>query len=146
MAVNGGGLLSINFASPGFLSRAETSQRAVAGLRPGSTGRADTARYARHGHQPPNAGVAQLHQASVMTDSDGSRRAVVFFPAGTTATMTFANGSTQPMTTMHVRVTEYTVGPNGTDGDAGQPSAIERPIPIASSFRSTRKSPRVQSA
>ena len=48
-----------------------------------------------------------------MTDTDGSRRVIVVFPAGTAATMTLPNGSTQPLTTMHVRATEYTVGPNG---------------------------------
>ena len=46
-------------------------------------------------------------------DSDGSRRVIVLFPAGTTATMTLPDGSSQVLTTMHVRATEYTVGPNG---------------------------------
>jgi len=112
MAVNGGGLLSINFASPGFLP----AQKQVNVPWQDYVPVPQVALIPLDSHVTTivaNAGATQMHQSSVMTDSDGSRRAIVLFPAGTTATMTFANGSTQPLTTMHVRVTEYTVGPNG---------------------------------
>jgi RHS repeat-associated protein len=55
----------------------------------------------------------QVARGSVNTDEDGSRQATLFFPGGFTATMTMADGSSQPLPTMHVRATEYTVGPLG---------------------------------
>ena len=71
-------------------------------------------------------GAMQVHQASVVTDGDGSRRGTVLFPAGTTATMELPGGALQPLSTLHVRATEYTVGPNG-------PSAMPATLP-ANSF------------
>ena len=59
------------------------------------------------------AAAIQVHQGSVVTDSDGSRRATLLFPPGTTATMELPGGATQSLSTLHVRATEYTVGPNG---------------------------------
>jgi RHS repeat-associated protein len=55
----------------------------------------------------------QVARGSVVTDSSGTRQATVLFPQGTTATMTLPNGSTQPLNTLQVRATEYTVGANG---------------------------------
>ena len=67
-------------------------------------------------------GAVQVHQGSVVTDSDGSRRATLLFPPGTTATMELPGGATQSLSTLHVRATEYTVGPNG-------PSAMPATLP-----------------
>ena len=58
-------------------------------------------------------GPLQTARGSSVTDSSGTRSATVLFPQGTTATMRMADGSTQPLTTLHVRATEYTVGPSG---------------------------------
>lgn len=49
---------------------------------------------------------AQVAQGSVVTDEDGIRQATVIFPAGTKVI-----GLNKD--TIHVRATEYTVGPNG---------------------------------
>ena len=49
---------------------------------------------------------AQVAQGSVITDEDGVRQATVIFPAGTKVTGLNSD-------TIHVRATEYTVGPNG---------------------------------
>ncbi len=54
----------------------------------------------------------QLARGSLITDDDGTRQATVFVPSGTSAGMT-AGGVSQPLTTLHVRATEYTVGPSG---------------------------------
>jgi RHS repeat-associated protein len=62
-----------------------------------------------------SAPVYQVARGSVMTDSDGSRQATLLFPPGTTAAMVLANGSTSPLTQLHVRATEYTVGSSGFD-------------------------------
>ena len=112
MAVNGGGPLTIHYSAAGFLPVQKQVNApwqdyvavptvALIPLDPQVTTIA------------VNSPVAQVHQGSAMTDSDGSRRIVIVFPAGTTATMTLPDGSQQALTTMHVRTTEYTVGPNG---------------------------------
>jgi RHS repeat-associated protein len=57
--------------------------------------------------------VIQVARGSTSTDEDGTRQATLLFAPGTTANMVLPNGTTQPLTTMNVRATEYTVGPNG---------------------------------
>jgi len=69
----------------------------------------------------------QVAQGSPVTDEDGSRQAVVLFPQGLTATMTLPDGSTQPLTELAVRATEYTVGENG-------PKAMPAPLPPATAY------------
>ncbi len=69
----------------------------------------------------------QVAQGNVVTDSDGTRQATVFFPPGTTATMVKPDGTTQALTTLNVRATEYTVGPNG-------PKAMPAPLPPTSAY------------
>src|SRR5439155_8307781 len=67
--------------------------------------------------------TVQVAQGSVASDTSGSRRATVLFKPGTTATMTLSDGSTQPLSTLNVRATEYTVGRNGP---AAMPGALPR--------------------
>lgn len=55
----------------------------------------------------------QIARGSTVTDADGTRRATLFFPPGLSARMTLADGSSAPLSTLSVRATEYTVGPNG---------------------------------
>ena len=61
------------------------------------------------------AGSAEVQAAhgSLVTDERGSRQATLLFAPGTQAAMVLPDGRTQPLTTLHVRATEYTVGPNG---------------------------------
>ncbi len=66
-------------------------------------------------------------QGSQQTDADGTRQATVLFPSGTQATMTLADGSTQSLTTLNVRATEYTLGENGGE-------AMPGPLPIHSGY------------
>ncbi|MGH8849532.1 MAG: Ig-like domain-containing protein, partial [Casimicrobiaceae bacterium] len=126
MVVNGGGLLTIDYAITGFLPLQKqvrvpwqdyVAVPTVALIPVDAQVTSITA----------NAGAAQLHQASVISDNDGTRRAIVFFPAGTTAIMTLPNGSTQPLSTMHIRATEYTVGANG-------PAAMPANLPPLSGY------------
>jgi hypothetical protein len=75
------------------------------------------------------AGTFATRDGSTVTDADGTRRPRLLFPLGTTATMTFADGSppqavTMPMT---ARVTEFTVGPSG-------PEAMPAALPPASFY------------
>ncbi len=128
MAVNGGGLLTINYSKAGYLP----VQRKV------QTPWAEYA-YAEDIIMIPldeqatvidlsdNSEAFQVAQGSVSTDVDGSRQATVLFPQGTTATMTLADGSTQALTSLTVRATEYTVGENG-------PKRMPGPLPPASGY------------
>ncbi|MGK5095116.1 RHS repeat-associated core domain-containing protein [Deltaproteobacteria bacterium TL4] len=69
----------------------------------------------------------QVAQGSPVTDEDGTRQATLLFPQKTNATMTLPDGTTQPLTTLHLRVTEYTVGPHG-------PKAMPAPLPPSSGY------------
>src|SRR5262249_15739068 len=69
----------------------------------------------------------QVAKGSVITDSDGTRQAVIFFPPGTTAEAVLPDGGTQTLSTMHVRATEYTVGPDG-------PAAMPAELPPTSAY------------
>jgi hypothetical protein len=66
-----------------------------------------------------NTTTMQIARGSVQSDSDGTRRATVMFPAGTTAALVQPDGSTVPAPTLHIRLTEYTVGPNGKQAMPG---------------------------
>ncbi len=55
----------------------------------------------------------QVARASIISDTRGVRQETLLFPIGTTAVMSLPNGITQTLTTLHVRSTEYTIGPNG---------------------------------
>jgi RHS repeat-associated protein len=70
--------------------------------------------------------AAQLAKSSAMTDADGTRQAAMLFAPGTTATMT-VGGVVQPLTTLSVRATEYTVGSDG-------PKAMPGPLPPTSAY------------
>jgi len=62
----------------------------------------------------------QIAQGSVVTDDAGTRRAIIMFPQGTQAEMSLTGGITQPLSTLSVRATEYTVGENGPDTMPGE--------------------------
>jgi RHS repeat-associated protein len=63
----------------------------------------------------------QVARGNASNDASGLRRATVFFPSGTSATMTLSDGSTQPISTLHIRATELSVG---TDGPLAMPAAL----------------------
>lgn len=64
---------------------------------------------------------------SPVVDADGSRQAVVMFPAGTTAWITYDDGSRNPLSgNLTVRATEYTVnnGPSASNGRLAMPGDL----------------------
>ena len=69
----------------------------------------------------------QVHEGSVQSDAAGSRKATLLFTPGTIANLMLANGSTQAITALHVRATEFTVGPNG-------PAAMPGVLPPTSGY------------
>ncbi|MCC6523707.1 MAG: carboxypeptidase regulatory-like domain-containing protein, partial [Polyangiaceae bacterium] len=70
---------------------------------------------------------AQVARGSVSSDTDGTRQATVIVPAGTTASLVYPDGSETPASTLHLRLTEYTVGPLG-------PKAMPGELPPASAY------------
>lgn len=127
LAVNGGGLLTLNYRKPGYLPaqrqvNAGWQGWAVAGDAVLAVPDAQVTAVALGIGSP-----AQAVQGSQASDSDGSRRATVLLPAGTTATMTLADGSQQALSSLHVRATEYTVGGDG-------PKAMPGPLPPTSGY------------
>ncbi|MGD9172257.1 MAG: hypothetical protein PVI97_19725, partial [Candidatus Thiodiazotropha sp.] len=128
MAVNGGGLLTVNYEKAGYLPvqrKIDTPWQDYVW--------ADDVVMVRLDEQVSTIDLSnanapmQVAQGSPVTDGDGTRQATILFPSGTTATMTMPDGSTQPLTTLNVRATEYTVGENG-------PEAMPAPLPPASGY------------
>jgi RHS repeat-associated protein len=60
-----------------------------------------------------NTTTTRAARGSVTTDEMGSRQATVLIPPGTTASLLMPNGSTQPVSTLHIRATEFTIGSSG---------------------------------
>ena len=125
LAVNGGGRLVVDFAKPGFLP----AQRKV------------DVPWQQYIEVPTVALVPldtivttidfsapiQVASGSPVTDSDGTRQASVFFKQGTSASMVMPDDSLVPLPTMSVRLTEYTVGPEG-------PEAMPAELPPTSGY------------
>jgi hypothetical protein len=127
LAVNGGGLLTINYHKHGYLPVQRQVQTpwqnyvfaadvVLIPLDPQVTQIALT-----------GSGPMQVAQGSPSTDVDGTRQATILFPSGTTASMRLADGTTQPLSTLHVHATEYTVGESG-------PQAMPGPLPPSSAY------------
>jgi hypothetical protein len=119
LAVNGGGVLSVQFEKVGFL----TLQRTLDVRWQDYCGVPDVALMA---YDPVvtfidllSSAPIQIARGSVMSDSDGSRQSTLLFAQGTTATMKLPNGAIQGLDKLHVRATEYTVGANGTNAMPG---------------------------
>ncbi len=69
----------------------------------------------------------QVARATTVSDSDGTRTATMLFPAGITASMVMPDGTSTALGTMHVRATEYSVGPQG-------PRAMPAELPPQSGY------------
>ncbi|MBI4334831.1 MAG: hypothetical protein HY673_26550 [Chloroflexi bacterium] len=69
----------------------------------------------------------QVAQGSLVTDADGMRAATLLFPPGTQATLMLPDGTSRPLSTLHVRATEYTVGKSG-------PQAMPAELPPNSGY------------
>jgi hypothetical protein len=114
MAVNGGGPLVLDYSKAGYLG----AQRQI------------HAHWRDFAHAPdvalisldpevtevefgPSAISFQVARGSVEIDDSGMRQATLLFPPETEAVLELPGGGTLPVETLHVRATEYTVGPNG---------------------------------
>jgi RHS repeat-associated protein len=119
MAINGGQTFVVNFAKTGYLPVQRQVDPAyqdyvqvptVALMAPDSQVTA---------LDLSSAAPVQVARGNPVTDADGPRQATVFFFAGTQANLVLSGGTTQPVTTLHVRATEYTVGQSGPEAMPG---------------------------
>jgi len=128
LVVNGGGYLVVNYQLDGYLP----VQRQVKTEWIGHAVEDDITMI------PYDSEVTEINltdlsqpfhvaQSSVSNDLEGQRRATVFFPSGTQATMTLPDGSQQTLSTINFRATEYTVGENG-------PQRMPATLPPASAY------------
>ncbi len=126
MAINGGGYLTVNYQKSDYLpvqrqidvpwqDYAHTPDIVMIGLDSEVTN-IDLA-----------APEIQVARGSEVTDNDGTRRATMLFTPGTTAELVLPDGSTQPLSVLNIRATEYTVGDNG-------PEAMPAELPPSTAY------------
>ncbi|MFZ2492793.1 MAG: RHS repeat-associated core domain-containing protein [Thermoanaerobaculia bacterium] len=126
VAVNGGGDVTVRFMRDGYLpadrkvrprwnSFVEADPVVLVPLDPKVT------------TVTMGAGAMQVAQGTPMEDADGRRSATVLFPAGTTAEVVLPDGSRSALDRMHLRATEYTVGPDG-------PARMPAPLPLNAAY------------
>jgi RHS repeat-associated protein len=126
MVVNGGGLMSIDYQKTGFLP----AQRQVHVPWQNYAVVSDVVMIPRDTQVTTitaNAAVAQIARGSVVTDSDGTRQVTILFPQGTGASIVLPDGTLQPVPSLSVRATEYTIGANG-------PQAMPAELPPTSGY------------
>ncbi len=125
LAVNGGAPLVVNYAKSGYLPlqrQIPVPQQDYRSLPDVVLIPTDSASATIDFTAP-----IQVARGSTQTDAAGTRRATLLFAQGTHAAMTLANGTTQPLSSITARATEYTVGPNG-------PNAMPGPLPSTSAY------------
>ncbi|WP_303900977.1 NHL domain-containing protein [Thiohalomonas denitrificans] len=121
LVVNGGGLLTVNYKKEGYLPvqrKIDTPWEDYTWLPDVVMIPLDTKVTTIDLTSPA---PIQIAQGNVITDKDGSRQATLLFPQGVQAQMVLPDGTTQSLTTMNVRATEYTVG---TEGPKTMPGAL----------------------
>lgn len=69
----------------------------------------------------------QVARGSLIEDADGSRQAAVVFPSGTQASLALPGGMSEPLDSLHVRATEFTVG-------SGGPQSMPGALPATSGY------------
>ncbi len=119
LAVNGGGWLAVNYEKLGFIPvhrRENVSWQDYSYIPEVVMIGYDNQVTSMALNSNPDMQVAQ---GSAVTDSDGTRRATLLVPPATSASMVLPDGSTQALTNIHVRATEFTVGANGQQAMPG---------------------------
>ena len=70
---------------------------------------------------------AQVARGSIVSDADGTRRATLIFPPNSGVGLVMPDGTTKFVTSINVRATEFSVGPNGTN-------AMPAALPASSAY------------
>ncbi|RHW77453.1 Ig-like domain-containing protein [Colwellia sp. RSH04] len=120
MAVNGGGIITVNYRKDGYLPvqrKIDTPWRDFAIL--------DDIVMIPLDEQVTKIDLTnnqnfQVAQGTLQSDIDGERQATLFFPKGVKASMQMPNGNTKQLPILHVRATEYTVGDSGLNAMPGE--------------------------
>lgn len=126
MAVNGGGLLTVDFVKDGYLPVQRQVDAPWQDFAPLDDVVMTALDPAVTEILLPGASI-QVARGSVISDTDGLRQATLFVPPGAEATMVLPGGITQTLTMLHVRATEYTVGGQG-------PEAMPAELPANSGY------------
>lgn len=119
LVINGGGSYTLRFEKAGYL----TAQRKITAPWNNYAWVDDVYLVALDQNVTPVAmgsAVPQIAKGSIVSDSDGQRQAVVYFPPGTQAVVKNENGSTSTLSTLSFRATEYTIGANGMERMPGE--------------------------
>ena len=144
LAVNGANLTLV-FEAAGFL----TAQRAIDPAWKSYDAVEDVVMVPVDGSvtliEHNSAAPFQVAAGSLTSDADGTRRGLLLFPQGFTATMTLPDGSTQALGDINVRITEFTAGDKGVEampgslpGTSGYTYAAEFSVDEALAARATR--------
>ncbi len=126
LAVNAGDLQSLRFEKPGYIPvfrKIDPRANDFAWLEDVVMTAFDT----KVSHIDLTGNQVQVARGSVVEDSDGARQATLLFAPGTKAEMVLPDGSTRALSSLSVRATEYTVGPDG-------PKAMPANLPPASAY------------
>jgi hypothetical protein len=127
LVVNGGGLLTVQYVKDGYLNaqrQVEAPWQDYAWLPDVVLVQADAQVTAI---DLTAATPIQVARGNPVTDASGTRQTTLLFAQGTQAAMTLPDGTSQPLTTLHVRATEYSVGPSG-------PQALPADLPPSSGY------------
>lgn len=122
LAVNGGGRLTLRYAMSGYLPaqrQANAPWHDYVVL--------DDAVLVQQDTKVTTVDLAdstqsfQVAQGNAVTDQDGTRQATLLVPRGAQAQVYEADGTKRTVTTLNLRITEYTAGANGA---ASMPAAL----------------------
>jgi len=122
MAVNGGGPLTLRYSKPGYLPVARVLQVPWGDYVVADDVVLTTLDTAVSPVELGPATPMQVARGSEVRDQDGVRRATLVFPAGTTAQLLMPDGQLRAQAQLHVRATEFTVGPSG---EQAMPAQLE---------------------
>lgn len=120
IAFNSGGFTTLKFERNGYATASrdiETRLQTMYGLEPVRLVKRDS----KVTTLQTGSDVAQVATGSPVTDERGTRTATVLIPPNTTAHLQMPGGGTVPVENLNVRMTEFTVGP---DGPKRMPAAL----------------------
>ncbi len=128
LAVNGGGVLTVNLVKSGFLP----AQRTLSNVPWQDYATVEEAILLAKDNKVTTVDLnspdpIKVAQGSVVSDNDGSRQASLLLPLGLTAEVYNPDGSKYAVQQLSLRFTEYTVGANG-------PKQMPGPLPPTSGY------------
>lgn len=113
LAVNGGDLLTLNYQKAGFLPAQRQLRVPWQVYREAPTVALIALDRQVTTIQVGSTAPLQVARGTPTVDADGARQATLLFTPGTEANILRPDGSVQPLAQLHVRATEFTVGPGG---------------------------------